>query len=254
MKHAMMLELTDGKLFFALIGDYPQKVIDLATGTGIWAIDYTSRAPSCRLVLGVDFTPIQPDWVPPNLKFIVDDVEDEWLNGSNYDFVHMRQVTLLLKQPEKVLLSHSFRHMKPGAWIEFGGMTYCDDSSTPHDYKVQGMLDASAEAFKKFGNDFRIANDLEPRLAAAGFTKISVKKLKVPIGTWPKDKKLRLIGLYFISILEALFRAIGGRPLIAAGMDPVEIEVFLAGVRKDLKNTNYHSYMEYIFWTAQKPK
>lgn len=39
MKHAMMLELTDGKLFYAPIGDSPQKILDLGTGTGIWAVD-----------------------------------------------------------------------------------------------------------------------------------------------------------------------------------------------------------------------
>jgi ribosomal protein L11 methylase PrmA len=35
----MMLEVTDGKLFYAPIGDYPQKILDLGTGTGIWAIE-----------------------------------------------------------------------------------------------------------------------------------------------------------------------------------------------------------------------
>jgi SAM-dependent methyltransferase len=39
MLHAMMLEATNGKLFYAPIGDYPQKVLDLGTGTGIWAIE-----------------------------------------------------------------------------------------------------------------------------------------------------------------------------------------------------------------------
>jgi methylase of polypeptide subunit release factors len=43
MKHAMVLELTGGKLVYAPIGDSPQRVIDLGTGTGIWAIDCTSR-------------------------------------------------------------------------------------------------------------------------------------------------------------------------------------------------------------------
>jgi ribosomal protein L11 methylase PrmA len=34
MKHSMVLELADGKLVHAPIGDHPQKVIDLGTGTG----------------------------------------------------------------------------------------------------------------------------------------------------------------------------------------------------------------------------
>jgi len=28
-----------GKLFYAPVGDNPQKIIDLGTGTGIWAVD-----------------------------------------------------------------------------------------------------------------------------------------------------------------------------------------------------------------------
>lgn len=42
MLHTMMLEATDGRLYYAPIGDYPQKIIDLGTGTGTWAIQSTS--------------------------------------------------------------------------------------------------------------------------------------------------------------------------------------------------------------------
>lgn len=34
MKHSMMLELTDGKLFYAPVGDHPQQILDIGTGTG----------------------------------------------------------------------------------------------------------------------------------------------------------------------------------------------------------------------------
>lgn len=43
MLHTMMLEATDGRLYYAPIGDYPQKIIDLGTGTGTWAIQSTSQ-------------------------------------------------------------------------------------------------------------------------------------------------------------------------------------------------------------------
>jgi hypothetical protein len=40
MKHAMLMELTDGKLFYAPIGENPQKILDIGTGTGeSWDID-----------------------------------------------------------------------------------------------------------------------------------------------------------------------------------------------------------------------
>jgi ribosomal protein L11 methylase PrmA len=35
----MMLEATDGRYFYAPVGDNPQRIADLGTGTGIWAIE-----------------------------------------------------------------------------------------------------------------------------------------------------------------------------------------------------------------------
>lgn len=39
MTHHMMLLRTDGKLHLAPIGDHPQQILDIGTGTGIWAIE-----------------------------------------------------------------------------------------------------------------------------------------------------------------------------------------------------------------------
>jgi ubiquinone/menaquinone biosynthesis C-methylase UbiE len=38
--HEMTLVIMNRKLFIAPLGDSPQRVLDLGTGTGIWAIDF----------------------------------------------------------------------------------------------------------------------------------------------------------------------------------------------------------------------
>jgi hypothetical protein len=49
-------------------------------------------------ILGVDLSPIQPVWVPQNIKFMDDDVESDWLKPENfYDPVHARHVTQVIK-------------------------------------------------------------------------------------------------------------------------------------------------------------
>jgi hypothetical protein len=41
-------------------------------------------------ILGIDLSPIQPAWVPSNVKFRVDDVTLDWMEPENfYDFVHV---------------------------------------------------------------------------------------------------------------------------------------------------------------------
>lgn len=48
MKHAMVKLLCNQKLNFAPIGEWPQQVLDIGTGTGAWAIESEQRHPSVQ--------------------------------------------------------------------------------------------------------------------------------------------------------------------------------------------------------------
>ena len=58
-QHAMFQRTLDGKLHVAPIPQDVQNVLDVGTGTGIWAIDFADEYPSAR-VIGTDLSPIQP--------------------------------------------------------------------------------------------------------------------------------------------------------------------------------------------------
>ncbi|KAL1987708.1 hypothetical protein VTN96DRAFT_2548 [Rasamsonia emersonii] len=62
MWHHIYLLLLGGELYLAPIKN-PQRVLDLGTGTGIWAIQFADEHPSAQ-VIGTDLSPIQPKWVP----------------------------------------------------------------------------------------------------------------------------------------------------------------------------------------------
>lgn len=124
----------------------PLEVLDLGTGTGIWAIDMADTYPDAN-VLGIDLSPTQPDWVPPNVKFEVDDFREEWYVSSrkDHDLKHMSispppQTTLTLQtfrtfgenrfdyvhgrcligslENEPELLRQALNSLKPGGWFE----------------------------------------------------------------------------------------------------------------------------------------
>jgi SAM-dependent methyltransferase len=125
MKHAMIVNLCDGRLHYAPLKN-PQKILDVGTGTGIWAID--SALPLLRLpcffyvlyctgltatvadeypeadVTGIDLSPIQPNWTPPNVSFLVDDAESEWLyKPGTFDYIHIRHMTSSIRDWPKLL-------------------------------------------------------------------------------------------------------------------------------------------------------
>ena len=50
----------------------PHKVLDIATGTGRWAIEMGDEFPNSKII-GTDLSPIQSSLVAPNVSFYVDD-------------------------------------------------------------------------------------------------------------------------------------------------------------------------------------
>lgn len=78
MHHHIFLLLLNDALHLAPIGPRPHKILDVGTGTGIWAIDMAeyaarktyqlfhvanrrSQYPSAE-VTGIDLSPVQPKW------------------------------------------------------------------------------------------------------------------------------------------------------------------------------------------------
>ncbi|KAK3388291.1 S-adenosyl-L-methionine-dependent methyltransferase [Sordaria brevicollis] len=255
MKHAMLLELLDGQLALAPIGKNPQHILDIGTGTGIWAIDAGDRWPMAR-VRGMDISPVQPLWVPPNVDFLVDDCEREWLVRGEVDYAHFRFMATVLKDLEGVL-RHAYDALKPLGWIEFQELNcevHCDDGTMPANDPVKVLYDLTQQAFAKFNMNITIPKILRSYLANAGFVNIQCVVKKVPIGVWAKDKTLRLVGMYQKMAILEIMQALAGRPFDALGLDQVQKEVIMMEARKGLDNPRVHRYFNYYFWFAQKPQ
>ncbi|QSS52071.1 methyltransferase [Histoplasma capsulatum var. duboisii H88] len=190
MHHALIRVVMKDRLFFSPIGDSPGRVIDLCTGTGIWAIEFADLFPSAEII-GNDLSPIQPKLVPPNVKFIIDDVEDEWgYENDPFDFIHARYLTGTLKNMPR-LLEQSFACLKPGGWAEFqdwDAMVQSADDSTKGTSIEQYFLN-TLPAFESAGYSTRPGRYLEKWMKDAGFVNIQVHKHTVPLGTWAKDKR-----------------------------------------------------------------
>lgn len=69
-------------------------------------------------VIGVDITPTQPGWVPPNLKFQLDDVQQDWtFEEESFDFIHVRYMHGALTDWPK-LYDQMYKFLKPGGWFQ----------------------------------------------------------------------------------------------------------------------------------------
>ncbi|KAG6159310.1 hypothetical protein E4U11_004352 [Claviceps purpurea] len=254
MQHAMMMMLMRDKLFLSPIGNHPQSIFDIGTGTGTWAIQVGERYPSAT-VRGIDIASIQPGMVPPNVSFLVKDCEQEWTERY-VDLVHFRFMITMLRDTSKVL-GHAFKSLRPGGWIElqeYESTPMCDDGTMPNDDAVKHLYELVDRSFEKFGLKANLAPQLGTYLEKAGFEDIRCQVMKVPIGPWTKDKTMRIIGQYQKSVIVDGLPFLAGRPFQALEMSDAEIEATIAKARKRLHDPKVHRYLNYYFWYAQKPQ
>lgn len=48
-------------------------------------------------MVGVDLSPIQPNFVAPNVEFFVDDLEQDWTFVNPFDLIYSRNMTGSIK-------------------------------------------------------------------------------------------------------------------------------------------------------------
>ncbi|KAF6799493.1 methyltransferase domain-containing protein [Colletotrichum musicola] len=243
LQHEIALRILNDKLGLAPV-ENPQRVLDIGTGTGIWAIEYADRNPGSD-VLGSDLSPIQPQYVPSNCRFEIDDAEDEWLYTEQFDYVHGRHLTTSIFDFPR-LLGQVYEHPRPGGWVEF--------QETVIDFRaVDGTLEGTAlrrwndsllEGMRRAGRDGRAALGLAGRMRAAGFRGVEERRFAVPATPWARGRRHKVLGaMQMTNNLEGVQGITMKIFTQVLGWSREEAELLLVDVRKDMADRDIHAYL-----------
>ncbi|KAL4999467.1 S-adenosyl-L-methionine-dependent methyltransferase [Aspergillus recurvatus] len=254
MQHEICLISLDRKLYLSPLSNDIQNVLDLGTGTGIWAIDFADKRPSCN-VIGMDLSPIQPSWIPPNLKFEIDDYEQSWTWSQQFDFIHGRMLSGSIADEQK-LFRQAYEFLAPGGWFELMDFSFPvrSDDGTMAGTAFETLNNKMMEGLRRIGRDGALADQYKRLMIETGFENVKEVDYKWPQNAWPKDPHLKNIGQWnMVNTLDGLHGFSAKLLIQVLGMTPEEHEELLAQCRKDITNSKIHAYWSIVVAYGQKP-
>lgn len=247
--------MTLGGLHRAPIPKDVQNVLDVGTGTGIWAIDFADQYPSA-MVIGTDLSPVQPSYVPPNCRFYVENAEEPWGFETQFDYIHSRMLFIGIRDWPQ-FFKQAFAALKPGGWLEMQDLTFparADDGTAGPDSPMVEWSRLMIEGAKNVGVDLAASEQFHHMLAGAGFVDINVETFGWPVNRWPKDPAMKRMGVYnnanFLQGVHGFTMAFFARGL---HWNPKDIAEYVEKVKAHANDLRSHVYIPVVFFWARKP-
>jgi hypothetical protein len=204
LQHHLFLLTLQGELHLAPLKPGIHNALDIATGTGIWAIEFAAKYPSAN-VIGTDLSPIQPLFVPPNCHFEVDDAEDDWVYSHDFDYIHGR-LLLSCFRTFPPIVAKAYAALHPGGWFELQDslpLTCLDDSWNGTD--IQRWVNLTLEGAARLGMDWHKVGKYKEWLEEAGFVDVQEVPLVWPSNTWPRSRHHKQLGIWMNQYVHVLY-------------------------------------------------
>ena len=138
--------------------------------------------------------------------------------------------------------------MKPGGWIEIVEHSVepiADDGSMPEDHFYHTWGKTVVGMGEKFGKSFTIWRDSKALLEKAGFVDVVEVTYKWPMNGWARhDEKLKNIGRWNQLRMHEGIEGFMMRLLTQVeGWSVARAQLFLAEMRRELRNYKVHAYL-----------
>ncbi|KAF4963490.1 hypothetical protein FSARC_8499 [Fusarium sarcochroum] len=206
--------------------------------------DMADKFPSAE-VIGVDISPTQPSWVPPNLKFQIDDAQLDWtFEPASFDFIHVRYMHGAFDDWPK-LYHQMFKALKPGGWfqhIEPNIHLKCENpDSVAENETFKQWAQLFYDAGDKIGRTFKVTDGImQDSAREAGFEEIVHKVHTIPLGGWPKDARLKREGQFVNLYMDLSLDGFALYPIgQILGWSLEEVQVLVAKMRATLRNPKH---------------
>ncbi|KAJ4303194.1 hypothetical protein N0V90_002087 [Kalmusia sp. IMI 367209] len=263
LQHQMWLLTFQGRLHTTPLSPTLSSILDVGTGTGVWARSMARAFPKAEITATDLVLPPVRDDATPNLRFLRHNAEDsEWTPFplDHFDFIHARMVTSGIHDwPE--FRAKCYRHIKPGGVLQLLDLSHPLRAETSEFDSIEAspliaFVQLAGDSWRQDGLDYRVTGKQIEGLKQVGFGHVEEETFRWPIGGWPEDDNEKRIGEMARENVTRFLSLAGKSILTNKGfMTEEKAEEAIQAAKEDLARTDEKKFY-YVMkvHTARKPE
>lgn len=236
----------EGKLHSTALPADLTSILDVGTGTGLWAKSMARAFPNAEIIATDLILPSEKDNMPTNMSIKqhnADDIEWSDFTPNQFDFIHARMITSGIHNWPS-FRANCFRHLKPdGGLLEILDLSHplrADNAEfdSPEASPLIEFVRLAGKSWRQNGLDYGVTEKQQIGLAEAGFKGIKEQVFRWPIGSWPEDEREKRMGELCQENVLRFLNLAGKTILINDGfMSHSQAEKVVQSAKEDLLKT-----------------
>ncbi|KAK8008170.1 hypothetical protein PG991_010721 [Apiospora marii] len=255
-RHRLYTAVLDGNLTCCKLPSKVNRVLDIGSGIGCWAVDIARQHPEAQVTC-IDHHAVCLRDAPSNVSLHVADLNRDWpVEPNSLDLIHIRAMSDdVVSWP--FVLGQALRALRPGGQLEVSEIRPrfwdFDGQFAVTDVLPEGEQ-MSAELSAKMGVDLDPSERLPMWLDNAGFEKAAQRSEIIPVGNWSKDAKLHQRATLYKDLLEISGWEGKSRQLfVSSGWDLPRYMALVNRMRESITRGGIRVYMTAVFTTCRRP-
>ena len=198
------LFMLDNQITLGRIPSTVERILDLGTGIGDWAVAAAERFPNAEITATDICTVLHPSAAPANVSFELDDALKDWTYNEPFDFIHMRGLRGSFRDWDQIYAEAS-RHLKIGGTLEVSDQGLIQLTNEPANSFISIYNGALLSAAEEAQTPISLDHLKKPAFEEAGLSIVKSKAFDLPIGEWSPDRRKKRAGkMALIATLEGL--------------------------------------------------
>jgi hypothetical protein len=144
------------------------------------------------------------------------------------------------------IFAKAYSSLLPGGWFEMqdGCLPFRSGDGSLTNTSLLQWSELTLQGSEKLGRKWADPRQYKAMMEEVGFVDVKEQRFKWPLGSWPKDERLKELGVWVREDMGEILGAVKRVFTLGHGWSGEEFDAFLERARADLRDRRVHGWTD----------